>query len=389
MGRLSVVALCGLMFICTPNLFRQLVLILHGLRAAALLSAFARLAVPAGIALSTLIEPGFLYAGEAGFVLKPDEGKAYVTAEGRYDEHLQGITTNGTDAIYWSFTTKVIKTDTSGKLLKTTPEVIDHHGDLTFANGKVYIAVNDRTTKHPGQFNYPNPNNPARQWIYEYDADLHFITRHAVPQAIYGAGGVAFHDNRFWVVGGLPGPWLGGFDPEVYNKNFVYEYDSSFRHLRTHELLTGNTDRGIQTIEFGCGKCWLGTYETKLRRRDGGTPSITRRQVYVFDKNLSLPYTRFAFKSDQSTGPHPDGSMGITALPNGCFLVGGDGVSGGSRVGYIWMARVNREGQLTILETIPNTAELSGKSYDDLLGKTANDVPAGRKTDRRTVRVAH
>lgn len=286
-------------------------------------------------------------------MLSPPQRLNYVVAEGTYSGHLQGITTNGLDAIYWSFTTKVVKTDTAGNLLSTTPNVIDHHGDLTYANGKVYVAVNDRVSNNPGQFNYPNPNNPPRQWIYEYDSDLNYIKRHAVPQVIYGAGGVAYHDDHFWVVGGLPGPWLGGFDPATYNKNYVYEYDASFNYVQTHDLPTGNTDRGIQTAEFGGGKWWFGTYETDPRRPVGGSSPAWRRQIYVFDEELSDDYTRFGLHASQPTGTYPDGSVGIAALPNGLFLVGGDGGSGSNRLGYVWMAEVNEAGKFSILSTIP------------------------------------
>ena len=38
-----------------------------------------------------------------------------VALSGAYPGHLQGVCTNGRDAIYWSMTTNIVKTDVSGK----------------------------------------------------------------------------------------------------------------------------------------------------------------------------------------------------------------------------------------------------------------------------------
>ena len=61
--------------------------------------------------------------------------------EGVYPRHLQGICTNDKDAIYWCWTDVLVKTDTDGRVLKKVP-VANHHGDLCFHNGRVYVATN-------------------------------------------------------------------------------------------------------------------------------------------------------------------------------------------------------------------------------------------------------
>lgn len=293
-----------------------------------------------------------LAAASGTFVISPPEGKNYVACEGTYSGHLQGVVTNGADAIYWSFTTAVVKTTRDGKVLKKT-KAIDHHGDLTFADGKVYVAVNDRTSENPGEFNRPNPNNPARQWIYEYDADLNYLARHAIPQVVYGAGGMAWHKGRFWVVGGLPGPLVSkDFGPEKFSKNYLYEYDASFRLVKVHELATGNTELGIQTVEFGAGRWWFGTYETAPRRGSGQKAKKWLRQAFSCDEKL-VPFTQFGFHSEQPEGAYPEASLGIAALPGGYFLVGGGSGAAGKRRGYVWMATANDAGRLVILDKIP------------------------------------
>ncbi len=41
-----------------------------------------------------------------------------VTCEGTYPHHLQGVCTDEREAIFWSFTTKLVKTDARGKVVK-------------------------------------------------------------------------------------------------------------------------------------------------------------------------------------------------------------------------------------------------------------------------------
>lgn len=92
-----------------------------------------------------------------------------VTCEGAYPHHLQGVCADQ-EAIYWCFTTQLVKTDLDGKLLKKVP-VANHHGDLCFHDGKLFVAVN------LGKFNDPKGN--ADSWVYVYNAgDLSFVSQH-------------------------------------------------------------------------------------------------------------------------------------------------------------------------------------------------------------------
>ncbi len=40
----------------------------------------------------------------------------HVACEGDYKHHLQGVCTNKNDAVYWSFTTDLVKTDRQGRV---------------------------------------------------------------------------------------------------------------------------------------------------------------------------------------------------------------------------------------------------------------------------------
>ena len=177
-----------------------------------------------------------------------DQPALNLSCPGKYPHHLQGVCSDS-DAIFWSFTTTLVKTDRQGKLLKKVP-VANHHGDLCHHDGKIYVAVN------LGKFNDPKGN--AKSWIYVYEASsLNEVARHAVPEVFHGAGGIGFHQGNFFVVGGLPND---------ISENYVYEYDGNFKPLKRHVITSGHTHLGIQTAAFVNGYWWFGCY---------GSPKIT------------------------------------------------------------------------------------------------------------------
>lgn len=203
-----------------------------------------------------------------------------VRCEGTYKHHLQGVCAKE-EAIFWSFTTTLVKTDMKGTLLKKVP-VANHHGDLCSHDGKLYVAVN------LGKFNDPVGN--ADSWVYVYDAEnLKELSRHETPQVFHGAGGIGVRKGNFFVVGGLPN------DVEV---NYVYEYDASFQFIKKHVVKSGHTHLGIQTATFAHDRWWFGCY---------GQPQI----LLVTDGNF------------QMKGRHEvDCSLGIEGLSGGRLLVG-------------------------------------------------------------------
>lgn len=202
-----------------------------------------------------------------------------VVCDGSYPHHLQGVCSDG-QAIYWCFTTELVKTDLKGKLLKKVA-VANHHGDLCCHDGKLYVAVN------LGKFNAPA--GAADSWVYVYDAEgLTKLARHETQQAVHGAGGIGFRDGHFFVVGGLP---------EEVNENYVFEYDNDFKFLKRHVIPSGHTHLGIQTATFAHDRWWFGCY---------GTPQI----LLVTDQDFQMQ-GRYEFNC----------SLGIDGLPDGRLLV--------------------------------------------------------------------
>ena len=202
------------------------------------------------------------------WTLEAQEPKGGIACEGIYPQHLQGFCLDDQGSIYWSFTTRLIKTDRQGKVLRQII-VGDHHGDLCYHDGKVYVAVNY------GRFN--DAQKRADSWIYVYKTStLTMVTRHKTPELVYGAGGIAYHDGKFIVIGGLP---------ESLQENYLYQYDSSFKFLEKHILKRGYTNLGIQTAAFIDGNWWFGCYGNKLLKTDG---SFRLLGMYNCDAGLGV-----------------------------------------------------------------------------------------------------
>lgn len=231
-----------------------------------------------------------------GSALADDEFSAAI-CEGIYRHHLQGICTDDEAALFWSFTTTLVKTDESGKVLNKI-EVENHHGDLCYHDGKVYVAVN------LGQFN--RPAGQADSWVYVYRADdLGFVAKHAVPEVVHGAGGMAFHDGEFVVVGGLP---------EGLEENYAYIYSPEFVLLRRQVIDSGYTRMGVQTLAFAEGNWWFGCYGGRTLKTDA---EFQLQGDFGFDCSLGvvgLGDGRILVAKGSGTGEERGGSVAIATI---------------------------------------------------------------------------
>lgn len=169
-----------------------------------------------------------------------------VVCAGQYPQHLQGLAGNGKDTLYWSFTTRLVKTDLTGQVLAEI-EVPTHHGDLCLAGDKLYVSWSN-------QFNKPGAD--SRVYIYEA-ADLTLLEIVSVPEVTFGCGGLDCCDGHFFLIGGLP---------PGYEENYVYEHDAGFRYLRTHVLPSGYTNLGIQTACCHDDCWWFGCYTVEGKK---------------------------------------------------------------------------------------------------------------------------
>lgn len=226
---------------------------------------------------------------------------ATIACEGTYAKHLQGVCTNDRDALYWSFTVDLVKTDLSGKLIRRIP-VADHHGDLCHHDGKIYVAVN------LGAFN--QPAGQAQSWIYVYNAEtLDELGRIEIPELVHGAGGIAYENGTFLIVGGLP---------EGIEENSLYEYDESLAFRRRIVLPSGYTRLGIQTAAFADGHWWFGCY--------GSPPELLKT-----DRNFRI-VGRWNL----------DAALGIVGIGDGRVLVAsGSRDEDGNHLGFVHVAKTD------------------------------------------------
>ena len=168
-----------------------------------------------------------------------------VVCPGEYRGHLQGLATDG-KSIYWVFSRDIVKTDFTGRVLakRSMPH---HSGDPCWHDGKLYVPVCGS-----GFNRKPKPGAVSKNRVCVFDAELKPLAEHPIPELEYGAGGMAVHDGRFFIVGGRPKELPG---------NTVYEYDAEFKLVRRHELEFDSL-KGIQTINRAFGKWYFGCYGT-------------------------------------------------------------------------------------------------------------------------------
>ena len=184
--------------------------------------------------------------------------------------HLQGFDADN-DAIYWSFTDTLCKTDKSGRTLQCI-DVPSHHGDCCIHDGKLYISV-DR--EFAG-------SKTEKFFVYVYQcSDLSFIER--IPMKTnFGIDGIVFVNGFFYIAEGKPKD-----DSRAYN--ILYKYSPDLKKNLETFYVPGKTTYGVQAMTFSGNCFWLGTY--------GLGTILTDRQFNVIETNL------------------PDGSVGIYPLP--------------------------------------------------------------------------
>ncbi|WP_233207351.1 MULTISPECIES: hypothetical protein [Pirellulaceae] len=228
-----------------------------------------------------------------------------IDCQGTYRGHLQGVCCDSAGGVYWSFTDRLVKTDTEGQILVAV-DAPSHQGDLCYRDGKVYVAVN------LGQFN--QPAGKADSWVFVYDAEtFKEISRHDVSEVVHGAGGMDDYEGHFYVIGGLP--------PGT-NENYAYEYDANFKFVQRHVIESGYTLMGIQTATFHDGHWWFGCY---------GKPAELIRTSPEFKEVKRWPY---------------DAALGIIGVGPGKFLIGRDTNTKQGHVGKLVPAVVSDESGL-------------------------------------------
>jgi hypothetical protein len=158
---------------------------------------------------------------------------AGIRCEGEYPYHPQGVATDGTN-LYWSFTTVLVKTDRTGRVLAVRHELGEHLGDLCCKDGLVYGGINRgrRAGARKGD----------EVWAFDPQT---LATRHRfpTPEAVFCNNGLEWAADRFWVISSAP---------RQSRYNFLFEYTADFRFRTCRLIESGWTNLGVQTIcRFG------------------------------------------------------------------------------------------------------------------------------------------
>ncbi|MDR1788923.1 MAG: hypothetical protein LBR12_00950 [Opitutaceae bacterium] len=205
-----------------------------------------------------------LSASVVNLLQADDNPPRNIAFPGEHPRHLQGIATDSSGNLFWSWTTRLVKTDPSGKILQSV-DTPSHYGDLTVVGNRVHVAVN------LGVF---NEETGAESFVYTHDADtLALLSKTPVPELVHGAGGIAYADGRFYIIGGLP---------KTHKQNYVYEYTEDLKFVKRIVVESGWTLLGVQTICRGPdGEWWLGCYG---KRQNGKSRPVALR----CDKNFKF-----------------------------------------------------------------------------------------------------
>ncbi len=165
-----------------------------------------------------------------------------IRCDGEFPHHLQGFDADD-EAIYWSFTSVLLKTDKAGNAIRRR-DVVSHHGDCCVHRGKLYVAV-DR--KFAGA-------KDEEYFIYVYNCDdLAPVRRIAVLEDGGGVDGIVFVKGFFYLAEGKPRDSEQAF-------NLIHKFTPDFQHKVATFQVPGKTSFGVQAMTYADGWFWLGTY---------------------------------------------------------------------------------------------------------------------------------
>lgn len=200
-------------------------------------------------------------------------------------EHLQGIAYNE-DYMFLSYTYKIVKKDCNDNIVGFL-DGNNHFGDPVLFNGYLYVP------NEKGDFNSKGNND---SYVYKIDPNnMTVVETYPISETLYGIGGMSYGNNKFILVG-------GNDDSNTSTSsvsNFLFEYDINFNHTDTYCYYTGNTNAGIQTVEYN---------------------SIMDEWVIVGYSGYS-PYSNFVIDNNdmllkKTLEPDPDAGWNVNNLSN-------------------------------------------------------------------------
>lgn len=171
-----------------------------------------------------------------------------ITCKGTHPRHLQGLVSDYNN-IYWVFGSSInaelVKTDLDGNVLKSI-DVIPHHGDLTYYDGRIYVSHVNEITRTP-------INWTSRVKVYSAE-DFSFIEEYDIVFEENYIGTIEYYDNHFYI-----GEDFGSGQ----KKPKIHKYDLDFNYIKTFtiDILLG---KGFENIARFADSWWGSTYDTRV-----------------------------------------------------------------------------------------------------------------------------
>lgn len=156
--------------------------------------------------------------------------------------HCQGVANDGR-AIYWSFSTELVKTDLSGKTLGKYVMPGGHMGDLCVHAGKVFVGMNMGSAADGARVG-------DEVWVFDAET-LKLEKKIPTPETVWCNNGLEWYGGSFWIVTNAS---------KEMPYNHVFEYTSDFRFKCCHPIASGRTYLGVQTICQAKGRMLFGCY---------------------------------------------------------------------------------------------------------------------------------
>lgn len=171
-----------------------------------------------------------------------------IKLEGEYSGHLQDVWYDGGQYIYWAHTQDLLKTDLSGKIVRSA-KVQGHHAGIQVKDGKVYIAVCAMQGKTGGK---TTPS--CRVTVGEYDAETLALVKMHVTDVHDRSGSLTILEDGTFLVGCLRPQDIAPTQVRFHH------LDKDFKLIKSYVVDNVPVRLGIETLKRKNGFLYLGMY---------------------------------------------------------------------------------------------------------------------------------
>lgn len=185
--------------------------------------------------MKTLLFAACALLSLGGFAALPDVKE--IVLEGEYSGHLQDVWYDGKDTLYWAHTHVLLKTDLTGKVLRSQ-KVKGHNAGLELKDGRLFVAICPMQSTTHGK---TTPD--CRVTVGEYDAETLELVKLHTTDINDRSGSLAIMPDGSFVIGCLR--------PSDITKTQVrfHHLDKDFKLIRSYVLDNVPVKLGIEVIK--------------------------------------------------------------------------------------------------------------------------------------------